>query len=58
MNVFVIIGILFVSLFVVVTLVEKYGKRHTEEELTGITKWIWPLIGISLIASLIKMLFF
>lgn len=58
MNVFVIIGILFVSLFVVVTLVEKYGKRHTEEELAGITKWLWPLIGISLAASLIKMLFF
>ncbi len=58
MNVFIIIGILFVTLFVVVTLLEKSGKRYNEEETAKIAKWIWPLVGILLVAQLIKMMFF
>jgi hypothetical protein len=58
MNVFIIIGVLFLALLIVVPLIEKYGKRHSPEELSKITKWIWPLVMIVLVAQLIKMAFF
>lgn len=58
MTVFIILGLLFLALFVVVPLVEKHGKRHTPEELNKITRWIWPLVGIMLVLQLLNMAFF
>lgn len=58
MNVFVILGLLFVALIVIVPLIEKYGKRHSPEEISKISRWIWPLVMIILVAQLIKMAFF
>ncbi|BDX06275.1 hypothetical protein [Planctobacterium marinum] len=58
MTVFVILGLLFLALFIVVPLVEKHGKRHTPEELNKITRWIWPLVGIMLVLQLLNMAFF
>ncbi|MCC2604459.1 hypothetical protein [Planctobacterium marinum] len=58
MTVFIILGLLFLALFVVVPLVEKHGKRHSPEELQKITRWIWPLVGIMLVLQLIRMAFF
>lgn len=58
MNVFIIIGILFLALILIVPLIEKHGKRHSPEELQKITRWIWPLVMLLLVAQLIKMAFF
>lgn len=53
-----ILGVLFLALFVIVPLVEKHGKRHSPEELGKLSRMIMPLLGIILVASLIKMMFF
>lgn len=58
MSVFMIIGVLFLALVIVVPLIERYGKRHSPEELRKITRWIWPLVMILLVAQLIKHAFF
>lgn len=53
-----ILGVLFLALFVVIPLVEKHGKKHSPEELSKLSRWIMPLMGLILVASLIKMMFF
>lgn len=58
MNVFIILGVLFLTLVLVVPLIEKYGKRHSPEEMSKISRWIWPLVMLLLVAQLIKMAFF
>lgn len=58
MTVFIIIGVLFLALIVVVPLIEKYGKRYEPEEVSKIARWIWPLVMLALVAQLIKMAFF
>ena len=58
MKVLVILGLLFLALIIVVPLIEKKGKRYSPEETQKITRWIWPLLMILLIAQLIKGLFF
>lgn len=58
MTVFIILGLLFLALVVIVPLVEKHGKRHSPEELQKIARWIWPLVGIMLVLQLLNMMFF
>lgn len=58
MTLITILGILFLALFIVVPLVEKHGKRHSDEELSKISRWAFPLIAAILIAQLIRMMFF
>lgn len=58
MTLITILGILFLALFIVVPLVEKHGKRRSPEELSKISRWAWPLIGMILLAQLIRMMFF
>ncbi|MEE2002776.1 hypothetical protein QWY20_15050 [Alkalimonas sp. MEB108] len=55
--IFIILGLLFVALFILVTVLEKYGKRRSDEELSKITRYIFPLVGIVLLAQLLYMLF-
>ncbi|MDP4527660.1 hypothetical protein Q3O59_01275 [Alkalimonas delamerensis] len=52
-----ILGLLFVALFVLVTVLEKYGKKRSDEELSQISRFIFPLVGIVLLAQLLYMLF-
>jgi peptidoglycan biosynthesis protein MviN/MurJ (putative lipid II flippase) len=39
-----ILGVLFISLFVLVFFSEKFGKQDSEASLSKITRWIFPLI--------------
>ncbi|MBV2129025.1 hypothetical protein [Arsukibacterium indicum] len=56
-NLLTILVILFVSLFVIVTLVEKFGKKAEDQDLSKYARWIYPLMAIMLGAMLIKTFF-
>ncbi|MCW8090700.1 hypothetical protein [Alteromonas sp. ASW11-130] len=56
MEVIVIIGILFLALFLVIPLIERSKMRISSEESAKIARWIWPLVMIALIVQLIMMM--
>jgi cadmium resistance protein CadD (predicted permease) len=56
-NLLTILVILFVSLFVLVTLLEKFGKKTEEQDLSKLTRWVYPLMAIMLGAYLVKYFF-
>ena len=49
-----IIAILFASLFILIPLLEKYGKERSDEDLQKITRWMAPLMVILIIAMAIR----
>lgn len=57
MTVFIIIGVLFLALAIIVPLIEKSGARVSDETTGKISRYLWPLIGILLVAQLIMMMF-
>ncbi|MBT3531796.1 MAG: hypothetical protein HOF74_08490 [Gammaproteobacteria bacterium] len=50
----IILGILFASLFILIPLLEKYGKERSPEELQKITRFFLPLMIIMLIAMAVR----
>lgn len=56
MEVLIILGVLFISLLVVVPLIERSKMRISNEDAAKWAKWIWPLLGILLVAQLIRLL--
>ena len=56
-NLLTILVILFISLFVLVTLLEKFGKKTEEQDLAKYSRWIYPLMAVMLVAVLIKQFF-
>lgn len=54
MNLVIIIGILFLALIILVPLIEKSNMRVSEESTAKISRWIYPLLIISVIAVLLK----
>ncbi|MCW8107967.1 hypothetical protein OPS25_05595 [Alteromonas ponticola] len=56
MEVLVIIGVLFLALFLIIPLIERSKMRISNEESAKIARWIWPLIMIALIVQLIMMM--
>jgi cadmium resistance protein CadD (predicted permease) len=56
-NLLTILVILFISLFVLVTLLEKFGKKTEEQDLSKYARWIYPLMAVMLGAMLIKHFF-
>ncbi|KKO50415.1 hypothetical protein VT06_02600 [Arsukibacterium sp. MJ3] len=56
-NLLTILVILFVSLFVLVTLLEKFGKKTEEQDLSKLTRWVYPLMAIMLGAYIVKYFF-
>jgi hypothetical protein len=53
MNVFTLLIVLFVALIVIVPLIEKSGVRFSPEQTSKIARWIFPLVIISTVISLI-----
>ncbi|MDP4536114.1 hypothetical protein Q3O60_07940 [Alkalimonas collagenimarina] len=53
----IILAVLFLALFLLVTVLEKFGKRHSNEELNKITRFIFPLVAIVLVVQLLVMIF-
>lgn len=57
MNVFVILGVLFVALLVIIPLVEKSGMRVSPEITAKLSRFIWPLLIIALVIQLLFVMF-
>ena len=56
MTIIYILGILFITLFVVVKLVENSKMRISDEDTSKISRWILPLVGVAIIVQLIMFL--
>ncbi|MEM0910856.1 MAG: hypothetical protein AAGJ37_07750 [Pseudomonadota bacterium] len=56
MNLFIILGILFLSLLIIVPLIERSNIRMSNESMAKMSKWFLPLIAIIAIAGLIKVM--
>ena len=52
MNVFIILGVLFIALIVIIPLIEKSNLRVSNESASKLSRWIWPLVGLMLVLSL------
>ncbi len=57
MTLLLILAVLFVSLLVIVPLVEKYGKRQSDADLHKLTRWIFPLLLLLLILQGLRYIF-
>lgn len=57
MNVLIILGVLFLALLVIIPLIEKSNLRVSDESASKISRWIWPLIGVMLVLSLVTYYF-
>lgn len=51
---FTLIGVLVLALFIVVPLVERFGPRPSPEQTQKISRWILPLVGLSLVLALAR----
>ncbi len=56
MEVLILLAVLFGALFIIVPLIERSKMRISNEDAAKWAKWIWPLMGILLVAQLIRML--
>ena len=57
MNLLIILAVLFVCLFLVVTLAERFGKPMDPEKQVKLSRIAMILIGVMLVARLLKELF-
>ena len=49
-----ILALLFLALFVLIPLIERFAPRASPEQQQRISRWILPLVAIGLVAALIK----
>lgn len=56
MNIFVILISLVIALVIIIPLLEKYQSKMGLESATKYSKYIWPLVMISLVVQLIYVL--
>ncbi|MCM2681393.1 hypothetical protein [Echinimonas agarilytica] len=56
MNLLMIIALLMVGLFVVIKLTERTSKERSMEQMQSMSRWLIPLVAISLVAQLIYMM--
>ncbi|MBT1451011.1 hypothetical protein KJ365_08965 [Glaciecola sp. XM2] len=57
MNVFVILGVLFLALIIIIPLVEKSGMSVSPETTAKLSRFIWPLLILALVIQLIMFAF-
>jgi hypothetical protein len=50
----IILGVLFVSLVIIIPLVERFAKRYSAEELSKLTRWILPLLLLLMILQALR----
>lgn len=56
MNVLILLAVLFVSLAIVVPLLERSKFRMSSSDAAKWTRWIWPLLGLLIVAQLVRLL--
>lgn len=52
-----ILGILFISLIIIVPLIERFGPRMSQESLAKMSRWVLPLVALLLVVQLIARMF-
>ena len=57
MEVLILLSVLFGALAIVIPLIERSKMRVSNEDAAKWAKWIWPLMGILLIAQLLRLIF-
>lgn len=57
MEVLILLVVLFGALALIVPLIERSKMRISNEDAAKWAKWIWPLMGILLIAQLLRLMF-
>ncbi|GFD91168.1 hypothetical protein LHL20_10480 [Alteromonas sp. McT4-15] len=57
MEVLILLAVLFGALAIVIPLIERSKMRVSNEDAAKWAKWIWPLMGILLIAQLLRLIF-
>ena len=57
MEVLILLAGLFGALALIIPLIERSKMRISNEDAAKWAKWIWPLMGILLIAQLLRLLF-
>lgn len=57
LNLITVLAILFLALFLIVALLEKYGKRHSGEDLAKLSRLIIPLIALLIVLQAIRHFF-
>jgi len=57
-NLLTILGVLLLALAIIVPLVERFGRRHTDQELSSISRWVIPLLAVLMVAQAIRYFFF
>ncbi|MFC3120135.1 hypothetical protein [Agaribacter flavus] len=57
MNLFVILGVLFLALIVLIPLIEKSNLSISQEKAGKISRFILPLLAIALILQILMMVF-
>ena len=57
MEVLILLAVLFGGLALIVPLIERSKMRISNEDAAKWAKWIWPLMGILLIAQLLRLMF-
>ncbi len=57
MEVLILLAVLFGALALIVPLIERSKMRISNEDAAKWAKWIWPLMGILLIAQLLRLVF-
>jgi hypothetical protein len=57
MEVLILLAVFFGALALIIPLIERSKMRISNEDAAKWAKWIWPLMGILLIAQLLRLLF-
>lgn len=57
LNLLTILAVLFAVLFLIVTLLERFGHRHSSEDLNKWSRWIIPLIALVFVLQALRYFF-
>ncbi|MCV2885926.1 hypothetical protein OE749_14635 [Aestuariibacter sp. AA17] len=56
MTVLIILAVLFVTLILVVPMLERSKSKFSQEDVAKMSRWIWPLVMILLVTQLIMLM--
>ena len=57
MEVLILLAVIFGAIALIIPLIERSKMRISNEDAAKWAKWIWPLMGVLLIAQLLRLLF-
>ena len=49
-----LVGAIFISLFLLLPLIEKYAPRASPKQQQRLSRWILPLVAVGLVLALLK----